>query len=168
MEYATRRMKRRRTPKRHAALLKKRREPTSRNDPIIALIADYFYPCKVFHNDVHAIGEIWAEDTTDDAVGRLLLVYIYHWVSSLWVVAHAFRDVLKLQDKSIIGIIDQHFKELSDFRNATYHYHRTPAKHLQFFSLGKLNWAEELHSELERYFSDYLTLIKELDDDVPF
>jgi hypothetical protein len=96
----------RRTPKRHAALLKKRREPTSRNDPILALIADYFYPCKVFHDDVHEIREIWSEDPTDEAheaVGRLLLVYIYHWVSSLWVVAHAFRDVLKEAHPAVPG-----------------------------------------------------------------
>jgi hypothetical protein len=69
------------------------------------------------------------------------------------------EPLLKLQDKSIIGIIDQHFKELSDFRNATYHYHRTPAKHLQFHSFDGLNWAEELHSEFERYFSDYVTAL---------
>jgi hypothetical protein len=93
----------------------------------------------VFHDDVHELREIWAEDMTDKALGRLLLVYLDHWLSSLWVVAHAFRGVLKLQDESIIPIIDRRFKELSDFRNATYHYHRTSAKHIQFHHVGGLN-----------------------------
>ena len=62
--------------------------------------------------------------------------------------------MLKLEDKIINELIDRDFKTLSDFRNATYHYHRRPDKHVQFLGGGALTWAEDLHSELARYVLD--------------
>jgi hypothetical protein len=132
--------------------------PNSLNDPVLALISEYFFPCEVLHDRLHEVKEQFFEVETREAVSKQFWTYLNHWLSSLWVVAHGFRHVLKLEDKRINERIDANFKKLSDFRNATYHYHRSPAKHKQFFGAGgnNMNWAEDLHAELERYFQDYL------------
>jgi hypothetical protein len=95
--------------------------------------------------------------SADDVVSDSCLVYLSHWLSSLWVVAHGFRNVLKLRDRRLNDLIDLHFRELSEFRNATYHYHRSPDKHLAFYSNCDLHqvWAYDLHREFQRFFHDY-------------
>jgi hypothetical protein len=93
---------------------------------------------------------------TQNTVEKRFWVYLNHWLSSLWVVAHAFRHVLKLSDRVPNDLIDENLKALSDFRNGTYHYHRQPEKHVQFFRANALDWAEDLYAEFERYFRDYL------------
>ena len=101
----------------------------------------------MLHDHLHEVKEEFFQKETREAVAKRFWVYLDHWLSSLWVVAHAFRHVLKLEDKIINELIDRNFKILSDFRNATYHYHRTPEKQVQFFvgrgALNSLNWAED-------------------------
>ena len=129
--------------------------PTRLNDPILVLRSDYFLACKVMYEHVLEERRLFLS-SDKEAVSDRCLVYLSHWLSSLWVVAHAFRDVLKLRDRLIDQLIDRHFRQLSDFRNATYHYHRSPEKHLGFYvDFDAMVWAEDLHSEFHRFFADY-------------
>jgi hypothetical protein len=106
--------------------------------------------------------------STADEVSDRQLVYLSHWLSSLWVVAHAFRYVLRLPNSSIEKLIDLHFSELSDFRNATYHYHLSPNKQLAFYlNFEALDWAEELHREFRVYFTNYEVLLEALYPEIP-
>jgi hypothetical protein len=114
------------------------------------------------HDHLHSVKDEFFNQETREEVEIEFWTYLKFWLSSLWVVCHAFRHVLKLEDAILNDLIDKNFKSLSDFRNGTYHYHRSPDKHVQFFGGGQLNWAEELQEELERYFSDYLVRMAEV------
>jgi hypothetical protein len=131
-------------------------QPTRLNDPILALRWDYFFPCEVMR--AHLLEEKSLFLASEEmAVRDRCLVYLSYWLSSLWVVAHAFRHILKLSgDKRLDELIDLNFRKLSDFRNATYHYHRSPAKHIAFYaSVDAMEWAEELHLQFREYFYAY-------------
>jgi hypothetical protein len=130
--------------------------PTRLSDPILALRSDYFFACEVMYEHLLEERSLFLS-SADDAVSDRCLVYLSHWLSSLWVVAHGFRNVLKLRDRRLNDLIDLHFRELSEFRNATYHYHRSPDKHLAFYSNCDLHqvWAYDLHREFQRFFHDY-------------
>jgi hypothetical protein len=123
-------------------------------------MTEYFSACQVLHGDLYEFKDAFLADTTQEDIGKFFWVYLNHWLSSLWIVARAFQHVLKLQDRIINRLIDENFQNLSAYRNVTYHYHRLPNKRIQararFMASGRLNWAEELHSELERYFREYL------------
>ena len=130
--------------------------PTRLSDPILALRSDYFFACEVMYEHLLEERSLFLS-SADDVVSDSCLVYLSHWLSSLWVVAHGFRNVLKLRDRRLNDLIDLHFRELSEFRNATYHYHRSPDKHLAFYSNCDLHqvWAYDLHREFQRFFDDY-------------
>ena len=149
-------------------MTKRQNEPPTRlTDTILGLRSDYFYPCEVFYEHMLEERELFLASTAEEWSDRAL-VYLSHWLSSLWVVAHAFRHVLRLPDRSIEKLIDLHFRELTDFRNGTYHYHRTPEKHLAFYFTWKaMNWAEELHKEFRRYFFYYEGLLAGLYPEIP-
>jgi hypothetical protein len=141
--------------------------PTRHTDTLLALRWDYFYPCEVLRGHLLEERARFLASTAEEVSDRQL-VYLSHWLSSLWVVAHAFRYVLKLPDRSIEKLIDLHFRDLSEFRNATYHYHRGPEKHLAFYTnLKAMVWAEELHQEFRRYFFDYECLLASLYPEIP-
>jgi hypothetical protein len=113
--------------------------------------------------------ELFSASAEKQEVHDRFVVYLSHWLSSLWVVANAFRYVLKLRDRLIDGFIDLHLRELSDFRNATYHYHRHPHKQIAFFSsFETMAWAEELHQEFRRYFHDYEAGLASFYPEIPY
>lgn len=141
--------------------------PTRLTDTILGLRSDYFHACEVFYKHVVEERELFRASTAKELNDRAL-VYLSHWLSSLWVVAYAFRYSLKLPDASIEKLIDLHFRELSDFRNATYHYHRSPDKHITFYAnWAAMEWAEELHKEFRRYFWHYEGLLASLYPEIP-
>jgi hypothetical protein len=148
--------------------MRRRNEPPTRlTDPILGLRSDYFYACEVLRE--HLLEEMarFLSSTADEVSDRQL-VYLSHWLSSLWVVAHAFRYVLRLPNSSIERLIDLHFRELSDFRNATYHYHGRPDKQLVFYlNFEAMGWAEELHREFQKYFTYYESLLTGLYPEIP-
>jgi hypothetical protein len=142
--------------------------PTRLTDTILGLRADYFYACEVFYEHVVDDKKLFLASTAKDLSDRAL-VYCSNWLSPLWVVAHAFRHVLKLPDRSIEKLIDLHFGELSDFRNATYHYHRSPDNQIDFYAnRAAFEWVEELHKEFRRYFWYYEGLLASLYPEIPF
>ncbi len=134
-------------------------EPTSLTDPVLALTKNYWFTCDLLHDRLHEVRDAFFSDdnprTGLTQVDREMFAYLNLWLSCLWVVAHAFRHVLKLDDPVINPMIDEHFGSLSTFRNATFHYQRYPHKQAQFFHGERVNWAEDLHHEIRRYLADY-------------
>src|SRR5882757_2733615 len=117
------------------------------NDPILAL-CEYFLRARVMHNLTHEMRSIFFQSTEEEKSDLWVefSTYYSYWLSGLFVVAEGFQT-LGLKSPKIEKLIVEHIDELRLFRNATFHFQKTPAKHVQFHdgTANRLNWAEELH-----------------------
>src|SRR5215831_5172028 len=133
---------------------------SSKTDPVLALCGEYFFACKVLRDDLNEIKDQCLADPKgiDNWLRARFCTYLNHWLSSLFVVAEAFRYRINLNDSVITQLIDDNLYNLRQFRHATYHFRRRPdTERAEFFRThpDALNWAESLHLEFERYFREY-------------
>jgi hypothetical protein len=129
-------------------------ERSTLNDPILAL-CEYFLNARVMHDLTHEMRSTLFESTEEERSDLWVefRTYYSYWLSGLFVVAEGFQT-LGLKSPKIEKLIVEHIDQLRLFRNATFHFQKTPAKRVQFHD-GKairLNWAEELHDVFEKYF----------------
>ncbi len=134
-------------------------ERTTLTDPVLALCG-YWFSARVMHYHVHDLMDAADRDIdriVDAGLKYEFFTYIAYWLSALYVVCEGFRE-LKLIDGILEPLIEAHIEELRLFRHTAFHFHKRLDKQAQFFGIvgGGLNWAEELHSEFEEYFSAYV------------
>lgn len=146
--------------------------PHRDQDPIMRLIAHYFGPADYMFEAFSKLDEL---STTPKGLSpdkvierRYCLMY---WLSSLYVTIEGMEN-LPLADElksrplelprlahrviEILADADDHRDALRLLRNGTFHFQKTPVKHLQFFDTPfRLSWAVHLHKAIERLFSDY-------------
>jgi hypothetical protein len=129
-------------------------ERSTLNDPILAL-CQYFLSARVMHDLTHEMRSPFFESTGEETSDLWMefRTYYSYWLSGLFVVAEGFQT-LGLKSPKIEKLIVEHIDELRLFRNATFHFQKTPAKHVQFHDGAaiRMNWAEELHDAFEKYF----------------
>ena len=131
-------------------------EKTSLNDPVLALISNYFFSAKLMRDHAHTIREE-VFDKKNTRLKRDFLVYYGYYLSALWVVVEGFCE-LNLKDNVIEELAKKHGDSLRLYRNGTFHYQRKPDKHVQFHGHpeNRMNWVEKLYFELERFFCNYM------------
>jgi hypothetical protein len=152
--------------------------PHADDDPISRLYAHYFLQADILFKYYKKLddergrkGRLSKNKEIDEFHLRKL------WLAALYVIAEGFEAPLiqntltrwkemsldiSIHCGSIKHKMDQLGNELRVFRNATFHYQPSPQKHLQFIQVqGRhkpLFWAEELHQEFEKLFSEYRVL----------
>ena len=63
---------------------------------------------------------------------------------------------LRLDASKVTEIADARVGNLKLFRNGCFHYQRDVRKQIQFITqVDPNNWAERLHAQLGKFFSDY-------------
>ncbi len=133
-------------------------ELTSHSDPTLALCL-YWLSARLMHYHVHDLRDTYGdmEGIEDAGLFREFQTYFSYWLSALYVVAEGFRE-LGLKDGIIEALISVHIDELRVFRNATFHFQKSPDKHIRFLEgpHNRTNWAEELHAEFEAFFLSYV------------
>src|SRR5688572_18276239 len=135
---------------------------TSLNDPVLALLVNYFLPAHLMHDHYHFVKEeAWKQlDRTKKrgeeppSIWGEFTHYMHYWLSALYVVVEGFLQ-LNLKNDRIERMISEHKDSLKVYRNGTFDYQRNPNKHVQFFQENRIDWAEDLHRELEIFFCDY-------------
>jgi hypothetical protein len=152
--------------------------PHGDDDPISRLYAHYFLQADIlfrYHKKLDSerdrTGRLSAKKGSDEFQLHKL------WLASLYVLAEGFESPLiqkaltrwkemSLDIRVHCDSIEHKMKQLGDelrvFRNATFHYQSGPEKHLKFIQVQSrhepLFWAEELHREFEKLFSQYRVL----------
>jgi hypothetical protein len=147
--------------------------PHRDQDPVMRLMARYYDPADTMF-------ELFEKLDRQRLSGKRLSLrrqlerqhFMILWLSSLYVTLEGLEDICKnkiflsrpreipllaTRASQILTYLSTHKNALRLLRNATFHFHHTAEKHLQFFLDGgdRLAWAKQLHMLLERLFADY-------------
>jgi hypothetical protein len=150
--------------------------PPPDEDPIQQLYIYYFELADLMFGHYFKLYElIEKKGRLSKANERKFQQYAQLWLATLYVVAEAFHKDERLQKhferckehcpesnmhwRCIQHQIGQFENELRVFRNATFHFQSSVAKHRRFLELTgprrPLQWARALHKEMQEFFAQY-------------
>ena len=127
---------------------------TQENDPLSMLYQFYFVPCEIMYQHHQELKTYFYSGNQETllASGQEFITFTMFWFATLFVVSEGWKE-LKVVDREINALIDEHLESLRLFRNAVYHFQKGDKKHTQFFDVEKFNWAERMQAAFRRFFS---------------
>lgn len=151
--------------------------PLKSTDPVITLYAQQFLAADLMRSNYKKIITKWKKDGRTSRNNKInARIYLTIWLGFLRVICEGFEKlpmrILLLERRpeefrelvpqsDLIGKLkNKHNKALVKFRNNTFHSEVDFKIRREFFDINKnrIQWAHELHEEIEKFFSSYRIL----------
>ncbi|PPQ17934.1 hypothetical protein CV770_18375 [Bradyrhizobium sp. AC87j1] len=125
------------------------------DDAALKQLAYYWFRARLMHDLLHSIKDYHQGNTQaiwDAEEGWEFDTFLCHWLSALFAVVEGFHK-LKLKDKRVQRLFNEHMAYLKAMRHATYHFMVKEGPEISKM-IKSLNWAEDLHDAIGEFIKE--------------